>query len=131
MPTIPSPGKTFLKVIDLARAGLEFHLTPSFIFNIHVLPNVILALCAALFQFTQLKLLPKPKIDDKNKESFGVIFQQNLVFTMPIIVFLIGSTLPGALSLYWTTMSLFGIVHEGIVRWKLTHNNKIALHSNV
>lgn len=127
LPVIESPGNMFLNLIDLSKAGLELHLSPQFIFNIISLPNVLLALLAAITQFTQLRMMPRPVIDEKNKESFGVLFQQNLTFTMPIIIFLIGSTLPGALALYWTTMSIFGIVHEGVVRRRaqsLTQNHE-------
>lgn len=116
MPTIPTPEKLFLNSIDLARPGLEFHLAPQFSFHILILSNVLLALFAAVFQFVQLQLLPRQKNVSTQAESFSAVFQQNLTYTMPVIVFLIGSTLPAALSLYWTVMSLFGIVHEGIVR---------------
>ncbi|MEK7576915.1 MAG: YidC/Oxa1 family membrane protein insertase [Patescibacteria group bacterium] len=127
MPVIESPGNMFLGLINLSDVGLKMQFSPQFVFNILNPANVLLALLAAAMQFTQLRMMPRPKIDEKNKESFGVIFQQNLTFTMPVIIFLIGSTLPGALALYWTTMSVFGIVHEGVVRRRaqaLTQNNE-------
>ena len=37
-------------------------------------------------------------------------------YVMPVFIFFIGLRLPPAIALYWTTMNVFAIVHEAIVR---------------
>ena len=39
-------------------------------------------------------------------------------YVMPFFIFFIGLKLSSGIALYWTTMNIFAIVHEAIVRRK-------------
>lgn len=101
LPTLPTPEHMFLGV-DLTH------------------PSIIFAVFAAIAQFVQITLMTKGTQTTKdskktNDESFNAAMQKNMRFMMPAFILIAGLSLPAALALYWTVMSLFGIVHEGIV----------------
>ncbi|HEY4510739.1 MAG TPA: YidC/Oxa1 family membrane protein insertase [Candidatus Paceibacterota bacterium] len=87
--------------------------------------SYILAALAALSQFIQIKLATPPsppksggssKSDFKDDLTRSMAFQMKYI--MPIFVFIIALKLTSAISLYWTTMNIFAIVHEVIVKRK-------------
>ena len=41
-----------------------------------------------------------------------------MTYVMPGVIFMVGLRFPSAISLYWTTMNVFAIMHEMIVRKK-------------
>lgn len=100
MPRLGQPNNIFLGFIDLAA------------------PSIILAAAAALSQFIQLSRMPSPKSQNPKDVSFASVMQKNMRYTLPGIIFITGLSFPAALTLYWTTMSLFGIVHEEVMRKK-------------
>ena len=113
LPDIPTFNPIFLGVLNLAK------------------PNIVLAVIAGITQFIQGSLLlpPTPKgaaAKEQNKNDFQQIMQKQMRFVMPLFVVLLGIRFPAALALYWTTLSVFGIVHESIVRRRA----KGALRSN-
>lgn len=77
---------------------------------------------AALTQFYQMKLAIPPI----KKQDVGSTFKDNLArsmnvqmrYVMPFFIFFIGLKLSSGIALYWTTMNIFAIVHEAIVRKK-------------
>ena len=88
--------------------------------------SVVLAALAGLSQYFQIKLAypaeEKNKQIDKSekKESFGKDFQHamrtQMQYVFPFIIFFIGIRFSAALTLYWTVMNIFAIVHESVVR---------------
>jgi len=100
LPDIPSFSHTFLGILDLAK------------------PNIPLAIIAGVTQFIQGSLLMPPAQpgNQEQKNDFQYIMQKQMRFVMPVFVVILGIQFPSALALYWTTLSLFGIVHESIVR---------------
>lgn len=109
----------FLGIFDLSQKGYIF------------------PFLASLTQFFQMKLAIPPI----KKEETGNSFKDNLAksmnvqmrYVMPVFVFFIGLKLSSAIALYWTTMNVFAIVHETIVRRKAgklygepNKNNNIA-----
>ena len=85
----------------------------------------LLAGLAALSQFFQMKLAMPPLEGEKKKgqpKNFKEELARNMSFQakyiMPFFVYFIASRFASALSLYWTTMNLFAIIHESIVRRK-------------
>ena len=79
--------------------------------------NIFLALFAAIAQYFQgAFLLPKTK--NAGAGDMAHMMQMQMRYVIPVVIFLIGLKFPAALGLYWTTMSLFGIVHEGVVRMR-------------
>lgn len=98
-PPLVIPTTTFLYFFDLSH------------------PSVALAFIAAVLQFIQGRLLTPKNIQGSPKQdSTAQIMQKQFQYTLPAVIFFIGLRFPAALALYWTVMSLFGIVHEGVVR---------------
>lgn len=91
--------------------------------------NFFLALLTGLTQFFQMRLSFPPAAKNKDlvkPKSTNPSFKDELSRTMgfqskyilPGIIFLVALRSPAAVAVYWTTMNLFGIVHESIVRGK-------------
>src|SRR3989344_5950710 len=80
--------------------------------------NVGLAALAALSQFWQAKLAIPPKTTPPAKGDMAQAMQWQMLYVFPFIIFILGFKLPAAVSLYWTAMNVFAIVHEARVRKK-------------
>ncbi len=86
--------------------------------------SIILALITGLTQFYQMKLSIPPTVKDKSdtKGSFSADLNKTMAFQMryimPAFITIISFSLPSAITLYWTTMNLFAIIHEMIIRRK-------------
>lgn len=85
--------------------------------------NIVLAVLTGLTQFIQMQLSvpnsPKDKSNGqgKNREiDFAKTMSFQMKYIMPVFIVLIALRLPSAIALYWTTMNLFAIFHEIIVR---------------
>ena len=84
--------------------------------------SYVMPFLAALTQFFQMKL----SIPPIKKNEMGNTFKDNLAksmnvqmrYVMPVFIFFIGLKLSSAIAIYWTTMNVFAIVHEAIVRKK-------------
>ncbi len=102
---------------------------PVFIGGINLTsPHLVLALSAGILQLIQgvLTLKNQPKNKQATSE-FANALQKQMTFTMPFLIVFISMQLPSAMALYWTTLSLFAIVHEGFGRLygrDSSHNNK-------
>ena len=85
--------------------------------------NYILAATAGITQFFQMKLAIPPI---KKAGKMGKSFKDDLVksmsvqakYIMPAFVFFIALKFSSAMALYWTTMNIFAIVHESVVKRK-------------
>jgi YidC/Oxa1 family membrane protein insertase len=74
-------------------------------------PSVILAVLAGLAQFVQTRqLTPKQKPQDQQAQVMA-----SMTYMFPIITFVIGLTVPAALSLYWLTASLMAVFQQYLV----------------
>lgn len=101
--------------------------------------SYVLAFLTGLTQFIQMRLaLPPVKKEStaKSPSSFKDDFAKSLNFQMryimPVFIFFIVSRLSSAIGLYWTTMNIFAIVHETIVRKKAEkiYGNRTANKNN-
>jgi YidC/Oxa1 family membrane protein insertase len=81
-------------------------------------PNIFLALLASASQFGQVWLAMPPK-NTSGVKGTAEMMQKQMLYVFPVLIFLIGFNLPSAVALYWTTMNVFAIVHEAIVRNRL------------
>lgn len=81
-----------------------------------------LAFLAALSQFFQMRFaLPpvkKGNQTDSFKDNFARSMNVQMKYVMPVFIFFIGLKFSSAIALYWTTMNVFAIIHEAIVRKK-------------
>lgn len=81
--------------------------------------SLVLAALAALSQFLQIKLAQPPKRPEINsKPDFAKMFSFQMLYFMPLVIFFVAMRFPSAVALYWTTLNIFAIVHEGFVRNK-------------
>jgi len=84
-------------------------------------PNIFLAGMAAVSQFLQVWFaMPANSGGSKGvvagKPDMGTMMQKQMLYIFPVLIFMIGFSLPSAVALYWTTMNVFAIVHEATVR---------------
>ncbi len=85
--------------------------------------NYILGFLTGLTQFIQMRLAIPPV---KKIKSGGSSFKDELArnmniqmrYIMPVIVLFVASRFISAIAVYWTTMNIFAIIHEAIVRKK-------------
>lgn len=87
--------------------------------------SLVIAALAAVTQFLQMKWAtpPTPPAVNSDKAAeegpdFAKVMNMQMTYVMPIVILFIGYRFPSAFALYWTTMNLFGIIHEAIVRRK-------------
>ena len=87
--------------------------------------SIFLAALSGLTQFIQMKLAVPTLVaklalpaSTQQKPDISRMMTAQMTYVMPGIIFVIGIQFPAAVSLYWTTMNLFAIVHEMIVRKK-------------
>lgn len=76
--------------------------------------SILLAALAAASQFLQAKLATVS--DGGEKKDMQRAIQMQMTYFFPILIFFIAFRLPAAVSLYWTAMNVFAIVHEAVVR---------------
>ncbi len=103
-PFVHNPGTIhtlFLGLIDLGKA------------------NIALALIAGILQFFQTRMLmqrqpPKQvaKSEGAQDESMLASMNKSMMYMMPIMTVIIGIKLPGGLTLYWVTVTVFSIVQQ-------------------
>lgn len=129
IPIIFALYKVFLGGVNFDSTHLYSFVTiPDFI-NVNFLgifdisqKGYVFPFLAAMTQFFQMKLAIPPI----KKQEMGNTFKDNLAksmnvqmrYIMPVFILFIGLKLSSAIALYWTTMNVFAIVHETIVRRK-------------
>ena len=114
---------------DTSFFGLSLGHTPS-----QLLPQVgfwiaLVAVLTASLQLIQSKMMMapaalQPKKDKKTQEDFATAFQTQSMYLLPVMVGFFSFTLPFGLSLYWNTLTIFGIIQQymiqkwgGLVDW--------------
>ena len=82
--------------------------------------SVGMAALAAISQFWQAKLAIPPKQNNvgDGQPNMANMMQKQMLYVFPVIIFMIAYKLPAAVSLYWTSMNIFAILHEAYVRHK-------------
>ena len=84
--------------------------------------SYIMPVLAALTQFYQMKLalppIKKQAGENSFKDNLARSMNIQMRYVMPFFIFFIGLKLSSGIALYWTTMNIFAIVHEAIVRRK-------------
>lgn len=114
---------------DTSFFGLSLGHTPT-----QLLPHVgvwivLVAVLTGALQLIQsrMMMLPKadqPKKEKKSQEDFATAFQTQSMYLLPVMVGFFSFTLPFGLSLYWNTLTIFGIIQQymiagwgGVVDW--------------
>jgi YidC/Oxa1 family membrane protein insertase len=122
-------GLKLHRLWDTSFFGLSLGHTPS-----QLLPQVgfwiaLVAVLTASLQLIQSKMMmapaaSQPKKDKKTQEDFATAFQTQSMYLLPVMVGFFSFTLPFGLSLYWNTLTIFGIIQQymiqkwgGLVDW--------------
>jgi YidC/Oxa1 family membrane protein insertase len=77
--------------------------------------SVPLAVLAGLAQFWQTKMLTQtkqPQVPGAKDENMAAMMNKQLTYIMPAITVIIGSTLPGGLTLYWFIFTLLTVLQQ-------------------
>src|SRR4029077_3646004 len=67
---------------------------------------------------SKMMMLPaseKPKQTKKTEPDFATAFQTQSMYLLPIMVGFFSFSLPFGLSLYWNTLTIFGIIQQYII----------------
>lgn len=83
--------------------------------------NIPLAILAGIFQFIQTRMLvarrpPKAvrKSPGAKDEDMLASMNESMLYFMPVMTAVIGSSLPGGLTLYWVAVNLISIIQQAI-----------------
>lgn len=83
--------------------------------------SVIFAFAAGLTQYIQGWLavpLASKKQTESQESSMATVMQTQMRYVFPVMIVVIGLRFSAALSLYWTVMNIFAIIHEWWIRRK-------------
>ena len=82
-------------------------------------PTIWLAVLAGVLQFFQTRMLmqrqpPKPVqgTEAAKDETLLASMNKSMMYFMPVVTVVIGAKLPGGLTLYWVTVTVFSIVQQ-------------------
>lgn len=106
---------------DTSFFGISLAHTPS-----QLLPKVgfgivIVAVITGALQLIQSKMMMSPAADMPKPEKkgqepdFATTFQQQSMYLLPLMVGFFSFSLPFGLSLYWNTLTIFGIIQQYII----------------
>lgn len=105
----PTINTTFLGILDLTQR------------------SVVLAFAAGFTQYIQGWLAipaspaggpPKTNQTESQEPSMATMMQTQMRYVFPVMIVIIGFQFSAALSLYWTVMNIFAIIHEWWIRRK-------------
>lgn len=82
--------------------------------------SVVLAFAAGFTQYIQgwLAIPPKTNQIESQEPSMATMMQTQMRYVFPVMIVIIGFQFSAALSLYWTVMNIFAIIHEWWIRRK-------------
>jgi len=81
-------------------------------------PNIILAVLTGGAQFWQTKMLMhkrQPKVPGSKDEDMMAAMNKQMLYFMPIITVVIGSSLPAGLILYWLVTTLLTVAQQKLL----------------
>jgi YidC/Oxa1 family membrane protein insertase len=107
---------------DTSFFGLSLAKTPAELMTQYGPALLLVAILTGGLQFIQSKMMMPPK-SEKAKQpkktgepDFATVFQTQTLFLLPIFVGFFAHTLPFGLSLYWNTLTIFGIIQQYFVQ---------------
>jgi YidC/Oxa1 family membrane protein insertase len=110
-----------LQHLDTNFFGLSLAHTPSQLVHQVGFAIVLVAVLTGGLQMIQSKMMMLPKAEqpprDKDKEpDFATTFQTQSMYLLPVMVGFFSFSLPFGLSLYWNTLTIFGIIQQYIIQ---------------
>lgn len=124
-----TPALTLSDMWDLNFFGLSLHTPPSQMVEQYGIGIFLIAIVTGALQLIQAKMMAptaasKAKQPKKDTPDFASTFQTQMLYMLPIFVGFFAHTLPFGLSLYWNTLTIFGIIQQytvqkwgGLVDW--------------
>jgi YidC/Oxa1 family membrane protein insertase len=108
---------------DMTFFGLPLGQTPQQLFSKVGVAILLVSVITGGLQLIQSKMmmakaaspLEKKIIDKDAKEDFATSLQKQMMFMMPLMIGFFAFSLPFGLSLYWNTLTIFGIIQQYIV----------------
>jgi YidC/Oxa1 family membrane protein insertase len=109
--------------------GISLAKTPSELLSSVGAVVVFAAVLTGALQLIQSKMMmvpaaEMPKKEKKGEPDFATVFQTQSLYLLPLMVGFFAYTLPFGLSLYWNTLTIFGIIQQymisgwgGLVDW--------------
>ncbi|HSX08829.1 MAG TPA: YidC/Oxa1 family membrane protein insertase [Candidatus Saccharimonadales bacterium] len=111
--------------------GLSLGHTPSQLISQVGFGLILVCVLTAALQLIQSKMMmapaadaPKPVKKNNDQPDFATTFQTQSMYLLPIMVGFFSFNLPFGLSLYWNTLTIFGIIQQymiqqwgGLVDW--------------
>lgn len=89
--------------------------------------NIVMAVLAGIAQWFQAKMLThkkQPAVPGSSDENAMASMNKQMMYMMPVITVIIGTTLPSGLMLYWLITSLLTIVQQKLIFSKMTPEKK-------
>lgn len=91
-------------------------------------PSIILAVLAGAAQFWQTKMLvhtKQPSVPGAKDEGMAAAMNKQMMYMMPVVTVIIGTRLPGGLTLYWLLFTLLTVLQQYFLFKDVSHaNNK-------
>lgn len=108
---------------DTSFFGLSLAKTPAELVTQFGPALFLIAIVTGLLQFIQSKMMMAPASDKakqppkkKGEPDFASVFQTQTLYLLPLFVGFFAHTLPFGLSLYWNTLTIFGIIQQYTVQ---------------
>jgi YidC/Oxa1 family membrane protein insertase len=105
--------------------GLPLGQTPQQLFSKVGIAIVLVSVITGGLQMIQSKMMmasspvapyaPEPTSGKKKEDDFATSLQKQMMFMMPLMIGFFAFTLPFGLSLYWNTLTIFGIIQQYLV----------------
>jgi len=100
--------------------GIPLGSTPKELFATVGVGIALVAVLTGALQLIQSKMMmpssaEMPKKDKKAEPDFATAFQTQSMYLLPVMVGFFSFSLPFGLSLYWNTLTIFGIIQQYII----------------
>jgi YidC/Oxa1 family membrane protein insertase len=91
-------------------------------------PSIILAVLAGIGQFIQTKMTivkKQPQVPGSKDESAMALVNKQMMYMMPILTVIIGTKLPGGLTLYWLISTILMIAQQFFIFRKKKNDSNL------
>lgn len=114
------PALKLTHMWDATFLGLPLGQTPSQLFSKVGIAIVLVSIITGGLQLIQSKMMMAkssslPAKKEGEQEDFATSFQKQSMFMLPFFIGFMAFTLPFGLSLYWNTLTIFGIIQQYLV----------------
>lgn len=109
---VPQINMMFLGLLDISKT------------------SILVALVAALSQYVQLKFSLASQVSSAGDNNPAAAMSRQMMYIMPVMIFILAFRFPAAISLYWAVGNLFMLGQELFVRFHHEKGKKKAVGLN-